>query len=129
MEMTAMRVLIVYIKFMQPIALSRHGSGGRGVAPLSLPLPKGSAHQRTLLYVVEMTEMRVLIVYIKFTQLADFGRHASGGSGVSTLQVPLSKGSAHQGTTLYVMEMPEMPVLTMYIKFTQSRPQRTWKRR
>ena len=92
----------------RPTHLGGHGSRGGGVAPLLLPLPIGSSHQGTPLDVMEMTEMRVLIVYIKFTQLADFGRHASGGSGVSTLQVPLPKGSAHQRTLLYVMEMTEM---------------------
>ena len=33
--------------------------------------------------------------------------------GVASVPLPLPKGSAHQGTPLYVMEMPEMTVLTL----------------
>jgi hypothetical protein len=115
MEMPEMAVLTVYNQFTQSTHHGRQGSGGKDVAPIQVPVPKGFGHQGTPLYVVEMPEMRVLTLYITLTQPLDLAGHSSRGGGVSPLPLPLLKGFAHQGTTLNVMEMPEMTVLTLYI--------------
>ena len=88
-EMPEMRVLTLYITLTQPLDLAGHSSGGGGVSPLPLPLPKGSAHQGSPLYFMEMPEMAVLTEYIKFNQPVDLGGHGSGGRGAAPLPLPL----------------------------------------
>jgi hypothetical protein len=94
-EMSEMHVLTIYIKFTEHVDLGGHGSGGGGVAPLPLLLPKGSAHQGTTLNVMEMPKICVVTIHIGCTQPIDLGGHGSGGRGVAPLPLPLPRGSAH----------------------------------